>query len=154
MNLTLLFLHAFSLGPNNGVFGKRRYHAKNVSSLLQATVLARNVPCGTLYKCPRYYCLPWHLVCDGFWDCPKGAEESRCLHRNCHGMYACPDSSICIHLSGICDSIIECPGYNDEVFCDLPPCPEGCECLACMAITNTTTMTFSSVTDRFIFSKI
>ncbi len=35
-------------------------------------------------------------------------------------------------MSSICDSIIECPGYHDEVFCDLPPCPEGCECLAYM----------------------
>ncbi len=100
----------------------------------RGTHLARceKVPCGTLYKCPGYYCLPLFLVCDGFWDCPKGTDEAFCLKRNCHGMFACSNSSICIHMTSVCNSITECPGHDDEVYCDLSPCPEDCECLGYM----------------------
>ncbi len=90
------------------------------------------VPCGMMYKCPGYYCLPWNLVCDGFWDCPRGSDEEFCVTRNCSGMFSCPNTSICIHMAGICNSVIDCPGLNDEVFCDLPPCQSHCHCLAYM----------------------
>ncbi len=89
-------------------------------------------PCGNLFKCPNYYCLQWHLVCDGIWDCPRGSDEIACLDRNCPGMYHCPDSSICLLMSSICDSVKECPNFNDEVFCDLPLCSERCHCLGYM----------------------
>ena len=38
---------------------------------------------------------------------------------------------ICIHLTSICDSIIDCTLRDDEYFCDsnLPNCPIYCKCL-------------------------
>ena len=31
--------------------------------------------CNMMFKCPKYYCIPWNYVCDGKWDCPEGYDE-------------------------------------------------------------------------------
>ena len=54
------------------------------------------------------------------------------MERDCDGLFHCPHSSICIQISDICNSIKECPGLHDEVFCDLPSCIAGCNCLGYM----------------------
>ncbi len=30
------------------------------------------------FKCPGDYCIPYHYVCDGQWQCPDGEDESNC----------------------------------------------------------------------------
>ncbi len=30
------------------------------------------------FKCPGNYCIPFHYVCDGNWQCPDGQDEIEC----------------------------------------------------------------------------
>ncbi len=90
--------------------------------------------CNMMFKCPRYYCLPWQNVCDGKWDCPGGLDENvaSCISTNqCGNMMKCPKSQICLHLGQVCDSKAQCPFEDDEKLCSLhnTPCPEVCQCL-------------------------
>ena len=87
------------------------------------------VPCGSLYKCPLYYCIDWKLVCDGVWDCPRGTDEVSCTTRDCSGLFSCPHSSICILATSLCDSICDCPFHHDEIFCDVRHCASNCDCV-------------------------
>ena len=32
----------------------------------------------TYFKCPGNYCIPFHYVCDGEWQCPDGQDEAEC----------------------------------------------------------------------------
>ena len=90
----------------------------NIMHCRRGTHLMRcsKVPCGSMYKCPNYYCLDWKLVCDGVWDCPKGTDEEYCLTRDCGGMFSCPNTSMCILARSLCDSFNDCPLYHDEIF--------------------------------------
>ena len=85
----------------------------------------------THYKCPAFYCVPWPYVCDGIWQCPGGMEETNCRNRPCKNQFHCKNSSICLHTQSICDKQLDCPLYDDEVFCDtdFPECPLQCNCL-------------------------
>ena len=91
--------------------------------------------CNMHYKCPGYYCIPWHYICDGKWDCPLGYDEHRnnfCSEfRNCHGMFVCHDTNICLHVKDVCDGYIDCPHQDDEILCELSVshCPKYCICV-------------------------
>ena len=40
------------------------------------------------FKCPRYYCIPWALVCDGKYYCPYGYDEQQsCFNRSCSSLF-------------------------------------------------------------------
>ena len=48
------------------------------------------------FKCPEYYCVPMHYVCDGKVDCPKGKDEVHCQNRICMGLCHCANKTQCI----------------------------------------------------------
>ncbi len=100
------------------------------------TALCKDWECGTekYYKCQRYYCIPWRMVCNGKWECPGGTDEYMCNRNSCPRQYKCYSSAICISLQNICDDVHDCPYKDDEYFCDirLPNCPDTCMCLLFM----------------------
>ena len=46
---------------------------------------------------------------------------------DCKGIYRCQNSRICVPMSGMCNGVAECPGKDDELFCDVD-CPQECTC--------------------------
>ena len=90
--------------------------------------------CNIMFKCPKYYCIPWAYICDGKWDCPGGYDESnlhQCRNRTCVNMFKCKMSSTCLHLGDVCNGLVDCPYEDDEYSCLLKyvTCPEICQCL-------------------------
>ncbi len=93
--------------------------------------------CVQKFKCRFSYCVSWHVVCDGVWDCPRGEDEqfshicgneSACVEMfKCHSLI-----HKCIHASHVCDGTVQCPNGDDEILCE--ECPEECQCLA-LAVT-------------------
>ena len=77
-----------------------------------------NHACNDSYKCPGYYCIPFHYVCDGKRDCPYG----------CDGLLQCIKSNICVYFTNICDGVNDCQHGDDEQLCDVKICPDGCSC--------------------------
>ncbi len=100
--------------------------------------------CNMMYKCPGYYCVPWHYVCDGKWDCPSGIDEhvmhackctlgkEQCgVQRTCKNLFKCTNSVVCIHVAWVCDGYANCPSGDDETLCAFNKikCPHGCTCM-------------------------
>ncbi len=95
--------------------------------------------CNTMFKCPKYYCVPWNYLCNGKWDCPGGSDESHKFECEdtwlmCRGMFKCRNthSSSCIHVGRVCDSQEDCMFGDDELLCEVgeTKCPDSCTCLA------------------------
>ncbi len=90
--------------------------------------------CNIWFKCQDFYCIPQAYVCNGKWDCPRGVDEVMgCGNRQeCPHLFRCKGTRLCVHLSGTCDSVPNCPLWDDELFCHLSEvsCPENCQCLA------------------------
>lgn len=110
--------------------------------------------CNIHHKCPDSYCIPWHFVCDGNWDCPLGQDESevsnKCTSRMCTFLFRCHSSSKCIHPEHICDEKIHCPQEDDELMCHpkIHTCPQQCHCfnlaLSCVGVVlNNITLDFN-----------
>ena len=92
----------------------------------------RNFECNMKNNCLSYYCIPWSYVCDGQWDCPHASDEKDYSESNtCPNLFKCKGHMICIHLVDICNSKIECPKGDDELFCSLQMiiCLLVCDCL-------------------------
>ncbi len=88
--------------------------------------------CNKMFKCPDFYCLPWHYVCNGQWDCPSGLDEGEsCGSRICSHLLKCQHSQLCVHMGHVCDGIQDCPHNDDEVLCRRKgtQCPVSCHCL-------------------------
>lgn len=89
--------------------------------------------CNGMFKCPRYYCIPWELVCDGKWDCPRGLDEVELCEndKRCEAKFNCRSGIICLGLNNVCDGHPNCLYGDDEWQCDLKnvSCPDGCHCL-------------------------
>ena len=45
----------------------------------------------------------------------------------CSGLYRCRGSTVCLHVTHVCDGWSQCPQHDDENFCNLT-CPFTCEC--------------------------
>ena len=43
------------------------------------------------------------------------------------GMYKCYSSSVCLHMTNLCDGWPQCPNEDDEFLCDIK-CPSTCLC--------------------------
>ena len=95
----------------------------------------REIQCNMKFKCPEFYCIPWSYVCDGKWDCPDGYDEVKELgcgvNRHCKNMFKCRNSQKCIHVSDVCNSLVDCPSSDDEYMCSLngAVCISSCVCL-------------------------
>ena len=60
-------------------------------------------------------------------DCSDGQDEVRCHSYTCPGFFRCRASTVCVHVSHVCDGILHCPQDDDELLCDLR-CPVNCTC--------------------------
>ena len=94
----------------------------------------KDFECNMRFKCPNYYCIPYEYICNGIWDCPRGADEIVCedQHR-CNYMFKCKGNiNLCIHIGNTCDGIVNCPLGDDELLCEVSniSCPFNCHCLA------------------------
>ena len=94
----------------------------------------KDFECNMKFKCPNYYCIPYEYICNGIWDCPRGADEIICEDPyRCNYMFKCKGStSLCIHIGNMCDDIVNCPLGDDELLCEVAgiSCPLNCHCLA------------------------
>jgi len=87
-----------------------------------------HVTCEGMFKCPFYFCLPAHRVCNGVKDCPYGEDEANCTTSiTCPGMYQCK-SGLCLTVEYVCDQKQHCPDNDDEIFCNVTFSPEKCTC--------------------------
>ena len=85
------------------------------------------------FKCPGYYCVRWHAVCNAVWDCPGGKDEVHCINRSCTGQFKCHNISTCVAPENLCDGTEDCILGDDEFFCDPEPpgvCADNCSCIA------------------------
>ena len=92
------------------------------------------INCTNSYKCTESYCIPFHRVCNGRYDCIHGEDEERCDEYICKGLLRCQRSRICVHPHQICDGTSHCPKADDENYCDLKPCDRNCTCIAYSSI--------------------
>ncbi len=93
-----------------------------------------NFQCNAKFKCHGYYCIPWHYVCDGLWDCPSGLDETsqQCPEKVvCEHMFKCRQSHTCVSMWDVCNNKEDCPRHDDELLCQLhkTKCVTGCQCL-------------------------
>ena len=95
----------------------------------------KDFECPMYFKCLRYYCVLWSMVCDGKWDCPHGDDEHlshKCGDKRlCMHFFKCKFSQICVHAENVCDGIDDCPLGDDELLCEIKTfrCPKQCFCL-------------------------
>ncbi len=110
--------------------------------------------CNMMLKCPDSYCVPWSYVCDGKWDCPAGFEENNAScgqTRNCSFLFKCTHSSLCIHITEVCNGVPNCPAISDDEFlCELHliKCPTGCQCLSLAMTCHDSNLTLIAMPSR------
>ena len=70
------------------------------------------------------------MLCDQSPDCPNKEDEQDCHDRLvCPGLLRCREENICVHPDEICDGILHClMTGDDERFCGIKECPNGCTC--------------------------
>ena len=88
--------------------------------------------CPGYFKCPASYCIPFHYICNGFWDFPNGVDEANCKQFSCPNLFKCKSQSKCLHFSKVCDQIKDCNFGDDELSCNVKSlkCPEKCICFS------------------------
>ena len=85
--------------------------------------------CPGMFKCYQSYCIPYRYICDRKQDCPSGEDEENCTFLSCPGMLKCKEERICVRRDEECDGFVHCIiSLDDETHCDLPPCPQNCQC--------------------------
>ena len=95
--------------------------------------------CLGYFKCPSSYCVTYHLLCNGNWDCPSGHDEQNCVNYSCPGLFKCKKQNKCVLLMHIFDNIIDCIHGDDEFSCVTDysvACPFKCICFAQSIICN------------------
>ena len=91
-----------------------------------------NHRCPAAFKCPQSYCVPFHLVCDGQKDCPRGEDENSCSQVNtisCPGLMKCRGENVCVHPHQIMDGVRQCVVSGDDEKVISLECPSGCSCI-------------------------
>ena len=91
-----------------------------------------NHQCPAAFKCPQSYCVPFHLVCDGQKDCPRGEDENSCSQANkisCPGLMKCRGENVCVHPHQILDGVRQCVVSGDDEKVISLECPSGCSCI-------------------------
>ena len=83
--------------------------------------------CMPLYVPGPGYCLPLYVRCNDVFDCPHHEDEHECDPPTCTGLYRCRDSTVCLHVTHVCDGWSQCHEHDDENFCSLA-CPDNCVC--------------------------
>ena len=80
--------------------------------------------------CHTTYCIPTRMLCDQSPDCPNKEDEQDCHDKLvCPGLLRCREENICVHPDDICDGILHClMTGDDEMFCEITECPNGCVC--------------------------
>ena len=93
-------------------------------------------PLETQLTCPKShfsclrdfdYCLPVYVRCNNYYDCPNHEDEAGCENYTCPGLYRCRGSVVCLHVTHLCDGVVQCQDQDDEVLCDFS-CPQTCHC--------------------------
>ena len=81
------------------------------------------------FSCPGNfgYCLPMYVRCNRYYDCPNHEDEADCENYLCPGHYRCRGSIVCLHVTHLCDGVVQCQDQDDEVLCDFS-CPQNCHC--------------------------
>ena len=92
--------------------------------------LCSTIECPAHFKCPHAHCIAIHNVCDGFFHCPNGEDESACFeYLSCPALFKCPSENICVHPNQVCDGTVQCNlSHDDEKYCNFH-CPLGCFCM-------------------------
>ena len=86
-----------------------------------------NLNCSDTFKCPKSYCIPYRMLCNGVADCLHFEDEQSCDNYTCPGMLRCKGQSFCVSQQEVCDRIVHCSQRDDEINCEI--CPEKCDCL-------------------------
>ena len=90
--------------------------------------------CPAAFRCAWFasvstYCIPFHMVCDGTPDCPRGEDERGCQTLHCPGLLRCTSENTCLHFQHVNDGIAHCgTSRDDELFNQDKPCPGSCSC--------------------------
>ena len=81
------------------------------------------------FSCPGAfgYCLPIYVRCNSYYDCPNHEDEMGCENYMCPGLYRCRGSIVCLHITHLCDGVVQCQDQDDEVLCEFS-CPHNCLC--------------------------
>ena len=81
------------------------------------------------FSCPGDfgYCLPIYVRCNSYYDCPNHEDEMGCENYMCPGLYRCRGSIVCLHITHLCDGVVQCQDQDDEVLCEFS-CPQNCLC--------------------------
>ena len=86
--------------------------------------------CPDMFKCPNAYCIPYHKLCDGIYDCEGGIDEENCTKLSCPGLFRCRKEGTCLDQKLRCDGHPDChQSHEDEQLCEEFICPVNCICL-------------------------
>ncbi len=84
--------------------------------------------CPGHFKCWYSFCIPFHMACDGRYDCPDGEDEWDC-EEPCQGLLKCAADGFCVHPNNIGDGKVQCKlSGDDEVVYQHFHCPSYCNC--------------------------
>ena len=79
-------------------------HCRNGAHLYNCT----GFQCPGYFKCPKSYCVPFDLVCNGEWECPQGDDEINCKSYSCPNLFKCKNQRKCLHFTKVCDNNKDC----------------------------------------------
>jgi hypothetical protein len=79
-------------------------------------------PEGWFMCADQKYCVNEGAMCDGYWRCRDGSDESFELCGACPSRFDCGDNSTCVATTDQCNGVRDCPGGQDEEDCQVVTC--------------------------------